>query len=63
MYNAYDSYIEQKQKIFYNRSANSASFCAYSESLSNPLPFKTTQINKPFLNSRISANHDKEKGF
>ena len=31
----------------------------YSECLSNPLPFYATQIIHPFLNSSISANHDK----
>ena len=30
-----------------------------SECLSNPLPFYANQITNPFLNSRISANHDK----
>ena len=35
----------------------------YSECLSNPLSFNATQITTPFLNSRISANHDQGLGF
>ena len=31
----------------------------YVKFLSYPLPFCATQINNPFLNSWISANHDK----
>ena len=36
-------------------------FVRYSKSLSTPapLPFYANQIITPFLNSRISANHDK----
>ena len=30
----------------------------FSKCLSTPLPFQATQIITPFLNSRISANHD-----
>ena len=30
----------------------------YSKCLTYPIPFNATQINNPFLNSRISANHD-----
>ena len=36
-------------------------FVHYSECLSNPLPFKATQIINPFLDSRFSANNN--KGF
>ena len=34
----------------------------YTKNLSYPLPFQAAHIIKPFLNSRISANHDKVKG-
>ena len=44
------------QKIFYNRSTNSATFCALQWISLHPLPFFSTQIIHPFLNSRISAN-------
>ena len=38
-------------------------FVDYSECLSNPLPFFETQIINPFLNSRITVNHEKGLGF
>ena len=38
-------------------------FIHYSECLSIPLPFHTTQIILLFLNSRISTNHDKWYGI
>ena len=38
-------------------------FVHYSEYIYHPLPFYTTKIINPFLNSRISANHDKGLGF
>ena len=47
-----------KQKIFYNRSTNSA-LCTTLNVFIAPLPFYATQIISPFLTSRISANHDK----
>ena len=45
------------QKILNSRSTNSAIFVQYSECLSNPV--LATQMTNPFLNSRISANHNK----
>ena len=38
-------------------------FVQYSECLSNLLPNYETQIINPFLNSMISANHDKGQEF
>ena len=35
----------------------------YTHCLSHPLPFYATQRINPFLNSRISANHDKMEDF
>ena len=51
------------QKLLHNRSTNSAEFYALLESLPNPLPFYTSHIITPFLNSRISANKVKGLGF
>ena len=47
-------------KIFYDRSTNSAAFCAL-QSMS--LPFFATQIINTFPTSRILAHHDKGLGF
>ena len=42
------------KKMFYDRSTNSAAFCAIQKSLfQNSLPFYANQIINPFLNSRI----------
>ena len=49
--------------IFYNKSKIARHFVHYSECLTNPSPFSAIQINNPFLNSRISASHDKGLGF
>ena len=50
----------RKEKIFYDRSTNSAAICAIQQiSFKHPLPLYATQIIKPLLNSKISANHDK----
>ena len=38
-------------------------FVHYSKCLYNPLPFNATQIDNPFLTSRISSNHDRGLGF
>ena len=38
-------------------------FVQYSECLPNPLPVYGTKIVNPFINSRITANHDKGEGF
>ena len=46
-----------KEKRFYNRSTNSAAFCALPVNVFQPL-FFATQIIKTFVNSRISDNHE-----
>ena len=46
-----------EEKIFYNRSTNSAAFCALQ---CIPLSFSATHIIIPFLTSRISANTIKD---
>ena len=38
-------------------------FVHYSEYPSNPLTFYANQKNNPYLNFRISANHDKRMVF
>ena len=38
-------------------------FTQYSEWFSIPLPFYATQIVNPYINLRISANHDKGDGL
>ena len=48
--------------IFYNRETI-ANNMKYSKCLSYPLPFYPTQTINPFLDSRISANHDKVEGL
>ena len=51
----------QSQERFYNsRSINSAAFCVIRQMSKKLLG---TQIINPFLNSMISANHEKEEEF
>ena len=50
-----------KKKRFYNR--ETIELCNTSNVFHTPLSFYATQIINPFLNSRISANHDKVDGL
>ena len=52
-----DVYIHKRYVIIDKQLAQH--YMRYSECLSNPLPFYATHIIDPFLNSRISASHDK----
>ena len=46
------------EKIFNNRSTNSAVFCALQNIFQFSLPFYASKKTNPFLTSRISSNHD-----
>ena len=54
----------ESKRRFYIRGTNSAVFCVIHQICINPpLPFYATQIINPFVNSIVSANHEKEKDF
>jgi hypothetical protein len=51
----------ESKRRFYIRGKNSAAFCVMQQmSINPPLPFYATQIIYPFVNSIVSANHEKE---
>ena len=52
----------QKTLYMYNRSTNSAAFCA-KQRISFKPPFYANQMIYPFLNSRNTANHGKGWDF
>ena len=65
MYKSYSPLILKAplEKIFSDRSTNSAVLCAISECLSTPPSLLCNSNNDLFHNSMISANHDKGQGF
>ena len=52
-----------QQKIYCNRTINSAAFCTLQRMSLPNISFYAAQIISPFLTSKISTNHDKGLEF